>query len=212
MIPEITEISDDVIAVRGQNVTLSCKGIGEAPVNVSWVTPSGVSSNNGVDQGGLLVPDIIWAAPDITLYNISASDGGTYACIVENPAGSVNATVTVYVTPYFTVEPSDILTTNGSTENITCRAEAFPPPDLLWIASREGCTETVASGSGSSELLMYEHLTVNDTLVFDPVVFGHEDTLYCCVASNDYGEISTSISVTGEFLLYQTLCTWLIKV
>ena len=192
---EITEIPDSIVAGRGENVTLTCSGTGETLVRISWVAPSGETQSNSTDEGRTLVPDFIWTAPDFVIYDISADDGGTYTCIAENEQGSVNASVVVYVTPYFTTEPSDIFTTNGSVENVTCMAEAFPPPDIWWVASNNSCTQIFASGSGSDETIMYEHQNV---MVFDPVLFGDEDYVYCCYAYNGYGEIYTSVNVTGR--------------
>lgn len=131
----------------------------------------------------------------LTITNISAADGGTYACIAENDAGSVNSSVTVYIAPYFTFQPKDVLTTNGSIVNITCVAEAFPPPTLYWEILIE-----YGSGSGYGGVLMpseaYEE--------FNPVVFGDEG-VYQCVALNDFGKNTTSVYVTGEYCI----CTFL---
>ena len=198
---EITEISENIIANEGEGVTLRCSGTGEAPVNVSWVTPSGEvnGSTSSENESGRLVPDFLWSAPELIIHFITASDGGSYTCTAENGGGSVNASVVVYITPYFTTEPTDILTTNGSIETATCIAEAFPAPEIWWVASIGNCA-FLASGSGSGESLVYEHLSDNESLVFDPVVFGDEDFVYCCIVHNDFGDIYSSLSITGELL------------
>ena len=58
------------------------------------------------------------------------SDGGVYTCTAVNEEGSVNASLVVYVTPYFTTQLTDILTTNGTNETVSCSPEGFPPPDM----------------------------------------------------------------------------------
>ena len=205
MIPVIMNISGTVVANGGESVALRCSGIGEAPVSVSWVTPSGqIHPSNNEGGPDRLIPDFFWSAQDFVIYNVNASDGGTYTCTVENEVGSASATVVVYVTPYFTTEPQDILTSNGSIENAICKAKAFPPPDMWWVALNGNCTElesVFAKGSGSGEPLMYEHLTDGDSLLFDPVLFGDEVGVYCCVAYNDHGQNFTSISITGDHYL-----------
>ena len=206
----ITEISKN-----GENVILSCSGVGNTPVNVTWVTPNGEVQTNLYDGD----EEFMWRAEDLDIGDIAASDGGSYTCTAENEEGSVNASIVVYVAPYFTTEPTDILTTNGSIETATCRAEAFPSPEIWWVASIGNCA-FLASGSGSGESLVYEHLSdnenlvqlcsetgscesgeceisANETLIFDPVLFGDENRVYCCVASNEYGRIYSSFQITG---------------
>ena len=184
----ITEISRN-----GENVILICSGVGNTPVNVTWVTPNGEVQTNLYDGD----EEFMWRAEDLDIGDIAASDGGSYTCTAENGGGSVNASVVVYITPYFTTEPTDILTTNGSIETATCIAEAFPAPEIWWVASIGNCA-FLASGSGSGESLVYEHLSDNESLVFDPVVFGDEDFVYCCIVHNDFGDIYSSLSITGE--------------
>ena len=38
-------------------------------------------------------------------------------------------------------------------------------------------------------------------LLFDPVLFGDEDFVYWCVASNNYGEVYASVNVFGKLLI-----------
>ena len=132
----------------------------------------------------------------VNITDIRAMDGGTYTCIAENELGVVSDSVVVYVVPYFTFQPSDILTTNGSNESTTCAAEAFPPPTLLWIALSGPVIEYGSGliGSGMGEMGSFEDM---EDLVFDPVEFGDEG-VYHCNASNEYGEALTNITVTGE--------------
>ena len=212
MIPDITDISEDAVATRGEDITLRCSGTGDIPLNVSWLTPSGevrtsfISEDN--NERNRLLPYSSWEADIFTITITSAADGGSYTCVAENEGGSTNTTVVVYVTPYFTTEPSDIITTNGSIENATCGAEAFPSPEIKWVATNITASES-GSGSGSGadgsdfdngEQLMYfsEYITDNQSLIFDPVLFGDEVFIYWCIASNYYGEIYTRMNVKSK--------------
>ena len=193
------------MASLGETVTLMCSGRGEAPVSASWVTPAGQTHSATGGDSEQLLPDFIWTALDFIIANVTASDGGVYTCTAENEEGSVNASVVVYVTPYFTTQLTDILTTNGTNETVSCSAEGFPPPDIQWVASIDNYTQfeenVFGSGSGSMESLMFEYLTDNEMLVFDPVVFGDEQFTYFCFATNDLGQVFSSLSVIGEFFL-----------
>ena len=212
--PNITDISENAVARRGENITLTCSGIGDIPLNVSWLTPSGevrtsyISEDNDENR---LLPNSTWVADTLTFTVASAADGGSYTCVAENEGGSTNTTVVVYVTPYFTTEPSDIITTNGSIENATCSAEAFPPPEIKWVASSVTGSES-GSGIGSSgfengEQLIYisEYLTDSHSLIFDPVLFGDEVSVYWCIASNYYGEIYTRMNVNSKWIFDHTI-------
>ena len=139
------------------------------------------------------------AISTITITDIRARDGGTYTCTAENEVDTVSDSVLVYVVPYFTFQPSDILTTDGSNVNTTCAAEAFPSPTLLWIALSASVIEYGSGliGSGMGEMGPLEEVENVKDLVFDSVEFGNEG-VYQCNASNEYGVALTNITVTGE--------------
>ena len=130
----------------------------------------------------------------INISNIRAIDGGTYTCIAENEMGIAYESAVVYVAPYFTIQPEDILTINGRNERITCAAEAFPPPTILWRALSRPEIK-YGSGSGIFMDLFQEYEYVED-LVFDPVQFGDEG-VYQCHATNEYGVALNNITLTG---------------
>ena len=203
VLPLITEISADMVVTRGQTITLRCGGRGEVPLNISWLTPTGQVHTNSISECDNETTS--WVDETFTITVTSAANGGSYTCTAENEGGSANASVVVYVTPYFTIEPSDIYTTNGSIEIATCRAEAFPPPELWWVATNAtdieiGSGNDNRNGLESVEPLIYygEH---NESLLFDPVLFGDEDFVYWCVASNNYGEVYASVNVFGKLLI-----------
>ena len=214
MAPDITQISENVVESRGQNVTLRCRGTGDAPLNVSWVTPSGEVHSVLTSHAGLFCE-----AEGFVVTIFSDSDGGSYTCTAENEGGTTNSSLVVYVTPYFTHEPLDVFATNGSFQNVTCRAGAFPPPEYAWVAVPSSETASFIeslfttdassgsgesnffSGSGNGDYVSYYLLTENETLVADPVTFGDEGFVYWCFVYNDFGLIYATINVTGKIIL-----------
>ena len=58
--------------------------------------------------------------------------GGEYDCIVSNDAGIGRASTILYVEPYFTLHPMDVVTYEGETATFTCKAESFPYPAYQW--------------------------------------------------------------------------------
>ena len=63
--------------------------------------------------------------------------GGEYDCIVSNEAGIGRATAILYVEPYFTLQPVDVLANIGETVTFTCMAESFPYPSYQWQKRQE---------------------------------------------------------------------------
>ena len=194
---EITAISPNMTAKRGDNVNLTCSGVGQGPLNISWETPNGeVHQSYSYVTGESAFS---WTAQDFVIANVTASDGGVYTCTAENEEGSVNASLVVYVTPYFTTQQTDILTTNGTNETVSCSAEGFPPPDIQWVASKENYTKLewdFITENCEEECMLLEN---NETLTFDPVVFGDEEYIYYCLASNEHGVIHSSFQVISKF-------------
>ena len=94
--------------------------------------------------------------------NIDASSGGSYTCLVSNAAGNDSVSTTLYVAPYIvTPLEEEILTTNGSSVNISCDAAGFPSPNVNWI------------------YLTNMQPLDSSVLRFGPVMFGDEGVYRC---------------------------------
>ena len=124
----------------------------------------------------------------LTVVNVSASVGGAYTCVVSNDAGSDNATTTLYVAPVIVTQPVSIGTTNGTVVHLTCRAEGFPSPALMW--TRDGVNQSTIPVPATNE----DGVSI---LEFSPVMFGDEGA-YRCVASS---VIPSSNPVVGGMTL-----------
>ena len=135
----------------GDNVTFTCSAQGGPGNEFQWQRNGGDLENETL--------------ANLTVANISASEGGSYTCVVSNAAGDDSETATLYVQPYIETQPEDVLTTNGSEVNFTCVAESFPDPEYQWIDLDSG--EVVSNMS---------------TLEFGPAIFGSEGP-YRCAAS-----------------------------
>ena len=177
-------ISNEIVANRGENVTLQCDTSTNSSTSAYWQIPSGqIYFNSDVQT--------------FTITDIVASDGGYYTCAITNTTSYVYSTVKVYVTPYFTNQSLNVYTSDGMSENVTCIAEAFPSPEVYWIATFESNGETRNDSESTSDV------AEQSILRFNPVMFGDEG-VYVCIASNQYGNDSTSITVTSK-LVYTVL-------
>lgn len=148
-----------IIASLGDSVTLSCSALGGPNITFQWIKDGIIIGNDSM----------------LELVAIDASRGGDYFCIVSNAAGTERATSAVYVRPYI-VTPLDsrVLTkVNGSALSITCDADGFPTPSVMWF--NRGNVQV----SNTSQL------------VLDPLSFGDEG-LYTCVASNEINQTYSS--------------------
>ena len=118
----------------------------------------------------------------LTVSNVSATDGGTYSCLVSNAAGNETVNSTLYIEPYIIANPvSDILSSASGNVSFECEAESFPSPRYLW-----------------------EKVTDNDTVVgesrvlsLNPVVFGDEGPYRCIAYITANGTNTTAVSDTG---------------
>ena len=88
--------SSSISVVDGYNITLSCTSSGSPPDTFTWMKDG--------DPTVLQSTDIITVAHtntsavfsiNYTISNFNISDSGTYTCIVTNPIGSDNYSLTV---------------------------------------------------------------------------------------------------------------------
>ena len=163
-----------VIADVGGTVTFNCSAQGGPDNTYQW-------QNDGED---------LMNETDATLIvsNITATNGGSYTCVVSNAAGNDSATAVLYVEPIIVTQPTDILTRNGTVVNFTCVAESFPAPEYTWEKYNEETDSFDAVGNSS-------------VLEFTPAVFGDEGS-YRCVASlpgTNRSNTSDQAVLTGMF-------------
>ena len=143
-------VSNNISSVAS-NVTFECFGLGGPENSYLWIM-------NG---------DIVGNDSTLVVMNIDASSGGDYTCTVSNAAGNDSASTTLYVAPYIvTLLEEQTLTTSGSNVNITCDADGFPTPTVIWVD------------------MMIAEVENTSLLEFSPVMFGDEG-LYRCVATSE---------------------------
>ncbi len=155
---------------RGDNITLNCSALGGPTLFFRWqVNSSFLESEN---SSTLLVS------------NVSASTGGTYTCLVFG-FSSDTRNVSVFISPYFLVEPEDVTVSNGSSIVLPCAAEAFPFAVFQWVKVNETVRDSLTTSSSGS-------------LLFDPLLFGDEGRYFCNVSSGDSSLQSVIATVFGK--------------
>ena len=162
-----------VILSHGDNSAFICSASGGPDNMFQW-------QKNGADLRGEKQTTL-----QLTL--VSAADGGEYTCVVSNSAGSDSTSTTLYIRPYFHVQPISMRTEVGQNAFFTCEAEAFPEPTFEWFRADSEEFGVNVTGMNTS------------TLMFTPVQFGDEGDYYCTATSN--GTIrtnSSTVTFTGE--------------
>ena len=101
--------------------------------------------------------------------NSGSRDGGDYTCVVTNAAGNGSDTVSVYVRPDITTQPTNINTVVGRNVSFSCVADGFPMPILSW-EREDGNKFTEVAG------------TTDQILRFFPAVYSTEGR-YRCIAT-----------------------------
>ena len=211
----ITVVPLDYVVDRGNSTTFSCAAVGNGTLNITWRLPSGEIVYTGQHM------EEAWSVnSSITVMDISADDGGNYTCIVENEAGTTEATANLSVRLYIDdPQQTTLNTTNGTVESVVCATEGFPVI-YRWERAEEtsssggsgsisdssglmsGSSGSISGNSGlmsdSGNELTFAEYSIGRVLVFDPAVFGDEG-VYRCVASGLGEEIVSDLTtVTSE--------------
>ena len=168
----LTEASISQTYNLDENATLECNSVG-GPGNTYLWQKDGLSLVN--ENSNVLM-----------LYHVTSSTGGTYDCFVSNAAGNHSSSTLLFVFPYFLEQPIDIvLTSAGSTINLTCIAAAFPEPEYQW-------------GREDGRDIRAENLNIS-VLTFSSIQFGDEGRYYCNATSNSKVSTSSSVLVISKY-------------
>ena len=112
--PKITTQPASVLSMPGNTIQFTVTASGSDPLSYQWLKNGAVVSGNNVAGA---------TSQTLTIYSISANDGGTYAVQVANSVGSVtsdNAILTVG--PAITVQPVDATVNQGGTASFAVGA------------------------------------------------------------------------------------------
>lgn len=171
----LTEISINNTYSLGETALLECASIGGPNNTYQWQA-------NGTDLSGE-------TSQNLTRFDITASTGGMYTCVVSNLAGNHSATTFVFVYPYIVNETSAIITVSTvSSVLLICDARSFPNPEYLWLRA--------------DDKDFREGILVNDsTLSIPSIEYGDEGRYYCNASARGRRAQSQIATITGMLLL-----------
>ena len=156
---------------RDEDVVLYCSVLGGPDTSYQWQFED--INIDGENSSMLILP------------SVNASNGGEYTCVVSNGAGNDSARVSVFIAPYFVMEPQNVNGLNGSMVTLPCEAEAFPAPDIQW----DKVGDTIRDGLD---------IVSSGELVFDPLLFGDEGSYFCNVSSQGQSLQSQAVILSGK--------------
>lgn len=141
----------------GDTVILVCENLGGPNNTYLWFKDGQVFYNE--------------SESNLTLIAVNSTHGGQYTCMVSNPAGSMNSTITLYIQPYIVAPPESLISVqNGTDVTFDCMVDSFPFPNISWIKFDRDTGPNFTT------------VSFDEKLVFSPVLFGDEG-YYACVAS-----------------------------
>ncbi|CAI5777833.1 leucine-rich repeats and immunoglobulin-like domains protein 2 [Podarcis lilfordi] len=194
--PQIRVHPETAIALRGTNVTLTCKAVSssDSPMSTTWRKDSEILYDADIEnfvryqqQDG----EVLEYTTLLHLFNVNFTDEGKYQCIISNHFGSNysnKAKLTVNELPSFVKTPMDLTIRTRAVAKLECAAEGHPPPQISW--QKDGGTDFPAA----RERRM--HVMPEDDVFFIANVKIEDMGIYSCMAQNVAGSLSANATLT----------------
>ncbi|KAJ8391161.1 hypothetical protein AAFF_G00095900 [Aldrovandia affinis] len=191
--PRITEHPETRVALRGNNVTLSCRASSssDSSMATAWRKDGEVLYDAEVQNFARYQQGELVYTTMLHLLNVNFTDEGRYQCVVTNHFGSNYsnwAKLTVNELPSFLKTPMDLTIRTGTMARLECAAEGHPSPQIAW--QKDGGTDFPAA----RERRM--HVMPDDDIFFIANVKTEDMGVYSCTAQNAAGSLSANATLT----------------
>ncbi|XP_022099227.1 hemicentin-2-like isoform X2 [Acanthaster planci] len=130
--PSFTASPVDTTARAGESAFFQCQAEGNPAPTITWTTPTtGTLQAPSGPHGGVEVT----GEGTLMVSPVERRHAGAYVCTATNSISviSQSATLVVQSPPFFTTVPTDQRVIEGSSTQLTCRAEANPAPTVTWL-------------------------------------------------------------------------------
>uniref|UniRef100_A0A3P8UC42 Leucine rich repeats and immunoglobulin like domains 2 n=1 Tax=Amphiprion percula TaxID=161767 RepID=A0A3P8UC42_AMPPE len=190
--PQITTHPETSVALRANNVTLSCiaSSSSDSPMTTAWRKDGEVLYDAEVQNYARYQEGELIYTTVLHLLNVNFTDEGRYQCVVSNHFGSNysnRAKLTVNL-PSFLKTPMDLTIRTGTMARLECAAEGHPSPQIAW--QKDGGTDFPAA----RERRM--HVMPDDDIFFIANVKTEDMGVYSCTAQNAAGSLSANATLT----------------
>ncbi|XP_066480338.1 leucine-rich repeats and immunoglobulin-like domains protein 2 [Tiliqua scincoides] len=194
--PQIRAHPETTVALRGTNVTLTCRAVSssDSPMSTTWRKDSEILYDADIEnfvryqqQNG----EVLEYTTVLHVVNVNFTDEGKYQCIISNHFGSNysnKAKLTVNELPSFLKTPMDLTIRTGAMAKLECAAEGHPSPQISW--QKDGGTDFPAA----RERRM--HVMPEDDVFFIANVKIEDMGIYSCMAQNVAGGLSANATLT----------------
>ncbi|XP_056317966.1 protein sidekick-1 [Danio aesculapii] len=175
-----------MIAEVEKNVELQCHAKGVPTPKLEWFKDAVPLSTLNNSRYKLTTSSMV-----LQVRRIQPDDAGIFQCFAENTAGEVQAHTNLVITsmsPSFTMPPSDITVTDGTSAVFTCDTSGAPKPAIIW---RKG-SQVLASGSVQTPRFTLLESGGLQILPIMPSDAGN----YTCLASNTEGLVNATVALT----------------
>uniref|UniRef100_A0A8D0AIN3 Leucine rich repeats and immunoglobulin like domains 2 n=1 Tax=Sander lucioperca TaxID=283035 RepID=A0A8D0AIN3_SANLU len=191
--PLISTHPETHVALRGNNVTLSCvaSSSSDSPMTTAWRKDGEVLYDAEVQNYARYQEGELIYTTVLHLLNVNFTDEGRYQCVVSNHFGSNysnRAKLTVNELPSFLKTPMDLTIRTGTMARLECAAEGHPSPQIAW--QKDGGTDFPAA----RERRM--HVMPDDDIFFIANVKTEDMGVYSCTAQNAAGSLSANATLT----------------
>uniref|UniRef100_A0A3Q3WQL5 Ig-like domain-containing protein n=1 Tax=Mola mola TaxID=94237 RepID=A0A3Q3WQL5_MOLML len=190
--PQITTHPETTVALRGNNVTLTCvaSSSSDSPMTTAWRKDGEVLYDAEVQNYARYQEGELIYTTALHLLNVNFTEEGRYQCVVSNHFGSNysnRAKLTVNL-PSFLKTPMDLTIRTGTMARLECAAEGHPSPQIAW--QKDGGTDFPAA----RERRM--HVMPDDDIFFIANVKTEDMGVYSCTAQNAAGSLSANATLT----------------
>uniref|UniRef100_A0A8D0AU11 Leucine rich repeats and immunoglobulin like domains 2 n=1 Tax=Sander lucioperca TaxID=283035 RepID=A0A8D0AU11_SANLU len=174
--PLISTHPETHVALRGNNVTLSCvaSSSSDSPMTTAWRKDGEVLYDAEVQNYARYQEGELIYTTVLHLLNVNFTDEG--------------AKLTVNELPSFLKTPMDLTIRTGTMARLECAAEGHPSPQIAW--QKDGGTDFPAA----RERRM--HVMPDDDIFFIANVKTEDMGVYSCTAQNAAGSLSANATLT----------------
>lgn len=191
----IEEPDPEIMALKGENVTLNCKAISSSPGTMTFLWKK---DNVEIPNPNMIVKTHTESngkstetSSKLNLIHVEHSHAGKYQCIVSNSFSTIyseKSTISVLVYPTFSKVPKNITVKAGETIKWECAANGEPAPQIVW--QKNGGNDFPAARERRMQVMVHDDVffIVNAK----PIDMG----VYSCMAQNPAGVATANATLT----------------
>ena len=214
--PEIVLPPSNSSILEGDNVTFECRTTSEPLHTVQWLFEGTPIDTTG-DEMKYRVSSNEGSYGDLTVFDVTLNDTGTYTCSVNNTHGMDIASaylqvqgktieldndyllfIIIIVVPQFTRNPMSIIRLIRDNVSMSCEAFGVPPPSITWFKGTDHLD--LSSPLIRSANTTIGHITSSEINI--TLISFSDDSDYHCTATNVLVSVQTTRSGVANLTVH----------